>query len=195
MSKNKSTWIGVAAVVVLAGALFTMTRSCSGSNTVRDEPFHGLMSVLAEETAALLGGPGEVVLIPEDREGLNAGFREALSRNSEIRLITADVPAAAIPGMTSLSMDGLQEIVDAHPGADAFVSLRGFPPVSPDELRTSSDKMPLWIVVYGTRAPWTADDHPFDLLIVPRSTREQPDEKARSTREWFERYYTLLEKR
>lgn len=194
MSNDKSTWIGVASVVVVIVAVISIMRGCSGSETVRDEPFHGLMAVLAEETSTLLGEQGRVVLIPEDREALNAGFRDAVSRHEGVELVTAELPPSAIPGMMSLSLDAVQQIVDTHPDADAFVSLRGFPPASPDRLAIRGDTPPRWIVVYSTRSPWPADDQPFDLLIAPQPSKDRPEGKPRSARDWFDRYYILLRK-
>jgi len=185
-------WVGAAAAVVLVFAFISLFRSCSPGPPVREEPFRGLMRVLAEEVAGLVDGEGEVVLIPEDREGMNVGFREAMSRHKKIRLITAEIPANPMPGIATFSPDALRRIVATHPEADGFVSLRGLPMDFHDELRASSAKRQRWAVVYSIRMDGVAEDFPFDLVIIPRSSSEAPGGKPKSAREWFDRYYTIL---
>ena len=195
MLKNRSVWVVIAAVVGLVIAIFSLVRGCSPGSSLEEAPFHGLTAAVARETAALLGGQGgEVVLIPEDRERLNAALREAMARYPEIRMATAELPPSVMPGIASFSADSLGQIVHSHPEADAFVSLRELPPVSLRELQSSSGRSPRWVVVYGSRMDWAADDLPFDLVIMPRPSSDRPEGKAKTEQEWFERYYTVLRK-
>ena len=194
-----SVALGVAAVAVYF-ALF------GRSPKIELGAYEALGAVTAEETAQLVGGRGQVLVIARDTgpdkipsvESQMATFERTLRAHGGLTQVTRRFQATAMTMMATgggVPPDHLASALQAHPDAAALVLFCGLPPL-PDAEMGALRKRGVKIVVVSSFRPDYADlleRQVIHLVITPRPEGPPPDAKPpRTLRERFDQEYAIL---
>lgn len=201
---RKSNLILIVAVlaIIAAGAVIYRTQFQGRPDEATKLP-EGLGTAAAEEVATLLSNQGKVALILPQRgtykdpvvELQRAAFAKALTRSKGLSLIATESIEMERPGtMGAGGMDPEQfrEIVQRHAGADAFVTLAGFPEFPKAALASMTGKK---FVVVGSAGPQLKallTSGTVQVAILPRTRPAADGKKPSTAREWFNFTYEVV---
>lgn len=203
---NKNTLAGVGAILVIIGSLtyLYITEFRSGP-TVNLKPFEALGQIVAEETAALLGGQGRVVLVTElieiqknpNLDAQVSGFKTALGKKSGVTLKEVKEikrPPADDPRLWPASQAA--QIAQMSEGASATVLFMSLPTqLSREDLAAFKGIKGKLVAVTG-QSPMLKpllQQGGVHLAIVNRfPPKPAPASGKESLREWFDRVYMVV---
>ena len=208
-SSQRRQRIALACLAVLA-VLFAVYifRQRDGDDAVNLRHQSAAGEVLANETAKLLNGQGEIVVVTFDTKvtplpyaaaQLDA-FKKALKQKSHITIRAVETVGYSPGGMPlppMLSGQKYRDLINGYSGIGAIVSFAGPPELTGAEMRQLPGKLPLCLV-YGSGSAQLDLKQLFgkdivQAVVVGRLT--PPDPKAarpKSTEDWFNRYYQLV---
>lgn len=142
--------------ILIAAALFYILRPFFQRDSL--EALSATVSTclgerIARETATLLGGPGEVVVLAaggqfetDADKAQIAGFKKALSRQSGIKIAMVAPPDEKTMGiclnMGTVPEDLFMKAIADHPGAKVIVSFLGLPASLPATAGSAGGKFP-----------------------------------------------------
>lgn len=203
---NKNTLVAVGAILAILGSLtflyFTEFRT---GPTVNLKPFEALGSVTAEETAALLGNQGRVVVVTElievqkspNLDAQVSGFKAALGKKGGVafkELKEIKRPPAEDPRLWPVGQAA--QIVQASEGANATVLFMSLPmQLSRDDLAALKGIKGKLVVVTGQSATLKPllQQGVIHLAIVNRfPPKPAPASGKESPRQWFDRVYMVV---
>lgn len=202
---NKNNLIAVGAILAIIGSLtylyFSEFRNAPKSNL---GAFEQLGSAVAEETAALLGNQGRVVVVTElieitkspNTEAQVKGFKAGLSKKGgvtvkevkEIQRPPSEDPRLWPPGQAA-------QIAQASEGASATVLLMSLPmQLSKEDLAALKDMKSKLVVVTSQSATLKPlmQQGIVHLAIVARYPPKPAPSGKETPRQWFERVYMVV---
>jgi hypothetical protein len=203
---NKNTLVAVGAILAILGSLtylyFTEFRSGPKANL---KPLETLGSVAAEETAALLGGQGRVVVVTElievqknpNLDAQVSGFKSGLGKKGgvtlkevkEIKRPPSDDPRLWPVGQAA-------QIAQMSEGANATVLLMSLPmQLSREDLAALKGIKGKLVAVTSQSATLKPllQQGVIHLAIVNRfPPKPAPASGKESPRQWFERVYMVV---
>ena len=202
---NKNTVIAVGAVIAILGSLtylyFTEFRR---GPTVNLKPFESLGYTVAEETAALLGNQGRVVVVTEvievvkspNAEAQIKGFKAGLAKKSGVTLKeVAEIkrPPSDDPRLWPAGQSG--KIASLGDGASATVLFMSLPmQMSKDDVAALKEAKTKFVVVTAqspTLKPLMQQGI-IQLAIVNRFPPKPAPAGKETSREWFDRVYMVV---
>ena len=202
---NKRVIIAFAILAIFGSIAWIFFQMPGRRPRIQLEPYQALGEVAAEETVRLLNRQGQVVIItPEAPAGANPveeaklkTFIAVLKRGG-LSLASVEkftlAPSARLFGR-SVPRDWFLHLLQTRPKAAAMVLFAEFPVLEPadaDQLKKDGVKVIL-ISASQSGAKHLVDDGLVQLAVVPCGDRPPPaSAKPQSTRETFDRYYTIL---
>lgn len=201
---RKPNIILLLAVLAIAGSLAVLYRTqFQGRPDEATKLPEGLGIAVAEETSKLLGGKGKVVLILPKRGTYNdpvvevqrAAFAKTLAQGKGMSLVATEFMEMERPGTMGaggLDPEPFRQFVHQHAGADAFVTLAGFPEFPKEGLAGLAGKK---FVVVGSASPHLKAmllGGTVQVAILPRSRPATDGKKPRTAREWFNFTYEVV---
>ena len=194
---RKPTIILLLAVRAIAGSLAVIYRTQFQNRAPETSKLpEGLGTAVAEETTKLLTNQGKVVLILPQRgnykdplvELQRAAFAKTLARTKGVSLLATESIETERPGTmgaAGLDPEQFRQFVQRHAGADAFVSLAGFPEFSKEAVAELTGKK---FVVLGNAGPHLKAmllAGTVQVAILPRTRPVTDGKKPGTAREWF----------
>jgi hypothetical protein len=195
--------VGLAcAVIVLASIwIFIMLRKPSTKLSFDKQEYIG--QVAAKETARLMNGQGQIVIVTPDLarhydllvEAQVKGFRRTVTRSRGVNLLaTEQINLTPHQRANGLSPELYFALLDKYPSADAIVSFIGVGPFTSDDLRDVPARKPVLVSVSLNAFP------PHELFqagvvqvaIGPRFDRPAASGEPKTQQEWFERNYQIV---
>lgn len=203
MQTNKFKLALALALVALAG--FFVWRQTARPR-INLQPSAAVGEVIAEESARLLGGNGQIVLIarapdpkePDANSERIASFQAAMKLRKSPELVAAEWLAQPPPGEMDLggvTEEQLIEFADKHPSANAFVIFAGLPPMSPRGIEKFAGRSLKLMAVcgYNSNLKRLLQTRTVALAVVPRFDDLPPGTAPPKTaRDWFQREFELL---
>jgi len=206
-SRQRRILLPVLGVVIMI-CLVSLFRGCGGRETtgLPDTLAAKAGSVLAQETASLLGETGHVVILLDDgprgkteacRDQV-ASFLNRLSGYKQIRVVSkVNVPPQADPGPRQLPGDTYLDMLTKHADAAAIVSFVGEPRFEAADAPSLPEERPRFICVSMA-----------DVLVRPLiqagyvdlalAARLKPDfgatDDSESERDFVLRFYEILQR-
>ena len=192
--------ISVLAIAGAAAAIFFQMRP-PGIN-VR---LHRTMGEVLAEQAASITNKGKIVVVtidgsayPEIKAQME-GFEKALEKFPALKLYrTVDVETEGKPKYgpgRGLSEERFQRIMKKYSGrADIVISLIGSPELKEDQFEKLPKPMPKFIAETRARDQLAAlfAGGVIHAAVVPRFIFPAPVEKPRTSREWFDHYWQVI---
>lgn len=193
---KKPLVVKVCLVLITCSLVWLFTRSCSCAPSVGHKPSEALGTVVAEETAKLLQNRGNVVVLAVKNRQVSEveAFQKKLKKFSGMTIagqefleVSGELPT--LPG------DKILALINRYPNADAVVSFGGCPAFSPAQMDALPQKLPKMIAVCWSTAgvKKLLDVGIVQMAVLPRMTAP-PTQKARTTRQWFDKYFETYTK-
>ena len=191
------------AVVLLGIAAILLLRMFAGPR-IDLNPYQALGTVAAEEAARLCSGKGRVVLVIPDPgsdpdpvlDAQLAAFRATLKKQGGVEIKATEKirmdPFLRMQTGGAVPPDQYVALRTKHADAAALVLFIGFPPIAADAAGTGAPKV---MVVSAALPGYEAllRQQVLALAIVPKPMNaEVPSTPPTSTREAFDREYTIL---
>ena len=148
----------VSIVVIAASAMVIALRQFNRNDTVNLDPFAVAGEVMADETRALLGGRGQVVVVTCDTAkaampiatAQQKAFQEQLKRQGGITVAAVEaLQVNPSPGMAVWSGTQYRQLLERHAGVDAIISFLGPPLFTEAEINHLPAKLPRGLVIGG----------------------------------------------
>lgn len=202
---KKSALVLAGIILISALVLIVLQRRDRGGDLNLD-PLTAAGEVIADETAALLGGQGKVVLVTFDTsatempaaKAVRTGFQQRMKGQGGITVLFETLKVNPSPGMALWSLSQYQQLVQRHPGADAIVSLLGPPFFTEAEVSSLPQELPKG-VVFGGGNPGQPLRKLFErgvvqVAVVNRFTPLQPGSAtpAATGRDRFEQQFQII---
>lgn len=199
-AKRRLAIIGSLAAIAISVA-FLVNRWVRPSLDLK--PNEAVGEVLAEETARILGGQGQVVLVTLD-PSLSAAvkiqteaFLAALKKKPSItiaateRLQRSDVLGEGM--QSEMPPARFLSVAQTYPQA-AIVSLVGAPHLADSDIAKLPQPPPKFLAVVRSRKELREllENGRIQVAIVPRFAFPAPVGKPRRVREWFDKYFQIL---
>ena len=202
--KSKALVVGFALASILL-ALFVVRQQFSRP-AMNLHPSVAVGEVLAEETARLLGGKGNVVVLARAsaKDGQTAGgeqvasFGAAMRRRASPRIAATEwLPRPPGPMMNTgdLTTEQLLQLIEKNPEADAFVVFAGLPSLSPPlaEKITARSLRLLAVCGYGATVRHWFEARALAMAVVPRFGEPPPGTPAPKTaKDWLRKEFEIL---
>lgn len=202
---NKNTAVAVGAIVAILGSLtwlyFTEFRNGPATNM---KPFESLGYIVAEETAALLGNQGRVVLVTELMEAMKSpnteaqikGFKAGLAKKSGVTLKEIKELKRSMDGDPRLWPAGYAEqLVKMGDGAAAIVFLGSLPQELAKGdlalLKGSGSKL-VFVTAPSPVLKPLLQQGIVHLAVVNRFPPKPAPSTKESPRQWFDRIYMVV---
>jgi hypothetical protein len=202
-TKTKEIFLVVGSILAIGASVCWITLQQRAPN-MNVSLHQAVGRVMAEETARLLGGKGQVAIVsmetarvPELKTQLQA-FEKALQRMNGITVLERyeldpeDKPKYGAG--TGLSAGRFLRIVKKSAKADVIVSFVGVPRLTDEEME-KLDRMPKFLAEAKDRDKLTKlmEKKLLQVAVVPRFEFPAPvSEKPRSAREWFDKYFQVV---
>lgn len=201
---RKTNLILLLVALIIAASLAVVYRT-QFQNTAAETTTlpEGLGAAVAEETAKLLRNQGKVVLILPQRGNYKdptmalqrSAFAKTLARNKGMSLAATESLETERPGTMGaggLDPEQFRQLVQRHAGADAFVSLAGFPEFSKDAIQALQGRKFVVVGSAGAQLKSLLLGGVVQVAIMPR-LNPSPDKKPPVTaREWFNSAYEVV---
>ena len=215
---NKRTTITTLVLVAIIGVVATLWFKRGSTSNLKQ--FEALGEVAAQETAKLIGGSGEIVLIvPDFGESKNqtqdaqmSSFLNELKRQKGVTIAGVEKVNLAPPqsstkpgklrffepttGGPPLSQPGqLSQLVNTYAQAKAIVAFMDLPPLGDADIPTLKDRGTKLVVVSDYKDGYKAllQAEVLHLAIVPRwEPLPETGKKPRTMKDWFDRSYTVI---
>lgn len=217
---KRATFMTVALVILVGvGATLYLKRGSASKNILK--PFEGLGTVAAQETAKLIAGQGQILLIVPDFGGMPnpafdaqmTAFRNEIKRNSGISIAATDTikiglsegtksktlrfiePTSRTRAPAGPQPGQLGEMLRSYPQAKAilyFVDLPEFNSADVDALKQQGTKL---VAISDWRPNYKSlfQANLLQLSIVPRwQPYPETGKKPRNMKDWFERSYEVV---
>jgi hypothetical protein len=216
MLERKQTVVAAISILVIVfSLLFVLLPRRGRKPPLRLEPFEAIGEMAAEETARLLGGRGQVVIVTFDPSKVRMpparmvaavlkaemkGFNNAIKKHNNLTVLateSVEVPhLGAFYPDSGLPADRFFELVEKYRAADAIVSFAGLPLLQEQDFNKLRTTMPKIVAVasFGS-GPYQKllEARVVQVVIVPRPPDStQPSTKPKTLREWFDRYYEVV---
>ena len=202
---NKNTVVAVGAILAILGSLtylyFTEFR---GGPALNMKPFENLGFTVAEETAALLGNQGRVVVVTElievqkspNAEAQIKGFKAGLARKGGVTLKELKEIKRSMDGDPRLWPAGqAAQIAQATEGASATVLFMSLPAQLSREdlaaLKGIKGKLVFVTALSPTLKP-LLQQGVIHLAIVNRFPPKPAPTGKETPRQWFDRVYMVV---
>jgi hypothetical protein len=160
--------------------------------------------VTAEETARLLGNPGQVLVLAPGFGGSKnpsvdaelKAFQETIKKKKGMSVVIERISLTPMQAMTTgggIPTDQFFKSIESHPGIAALVLFFAFPSLSEAELATLKKAGLKTIAVSSFRSgyPRLMEQQVLHLTIAPR-TDSPPAGDPRTVRERFDQEYTII---
>lgn len=206
---EKRTAVAVVSVlVIIAAVLFITMQQWGRTPKANLDPLATAGEVLADETRALLGGRGQVVVVTYDTskmampvaEAQLKAFQARLKKEGGVTVKAVEVLPAMPPGMAAWGGAQYLQLAERHAGADAIVSFVGPPLFTEAELGRLPPQMPRGLV-FGNGSPGQPMRKLFERgviqvavvhrLVPPRSV---PGSAASTSRAQFDQQFQVVGK-
>ena len=200
--------VGVIVLLLAIGAASVSLYSgfTSRSRDIDLNPYQVLGTVVAEETAKLLGNQGQVLVIANDAKiaSLEAeldALSQTLKKSAGVSVLPTDRVKLTPSMMAMLSgavpPDELTRTVQSHPNLGAVVLFFSFPALADQDLDALKRSGVKFVVVsgYHPRYQGLLERQAIHLAIVPRPRSEAPPAATRkpgTLRERFDQEYLVL---
>jgi len=171
------------------------------------KPFEGLGEAAAQETAKLLGGQGEVVVLALSSENLVpaletpiASFRKAIKASSRIRIRETETIKVELEGMFNpISPFGSElffQLLNKHIHADAIVSFVEIPAFQDADWEKFPKRRPKIILVssFSPHLKQLIEQDIVQLAITTRYQQSPETKEPQTNQEWFDRHYMVVTK-
>lgn len=202
---NKNTLIAVGAILAILGSLtYLYFAEFRGGPTQNMKPFENLGYSVAEETAALLGNQGRVVLVTDlmevqkspNAEAQIKGFKAGLAKKSAVTLKEIKELKRSMDGDPRLWPAGhAEQLVKMGDGAAAVVFFGSLPQELAKGdlalLKGSSCKL-VFVTAQSSVLKPLLQQGIVHLAIVNRFPPKPAPTGKESPRQWFERVYMVL---
>lgn len=209
VQKDKRTAVAVVSIlVIIAAVLFITMQQWGRTPKANLDPLATAGEVLADETRALLGGRGQVVVVTYDTskmampvaEAQLKAFQARLKKEGGVTVKAVEVLPAMPPGMAAWGGAQYLQLAERHAGADAIVSFVGPPLFTEAELGRLPQQMPRGLV-FGNGSPGQPMRKLFERgviqvavvhrLVPPRSV---PGSAASTSRAQFDQQFQVVGK-
>lgn len=209
MQKKRNVVAIVSLAVIIAAVLVFVVRQPNRSVTVNLDPFAAVGEVMADETSALLGGKGQVVIVTYDTAKMPMpvaaaqlkAFQQRLKKGGGITVKAIETPGVnAGPGMPAWGGSQYGQLVQRHAGVDAIVVFLGPPFFSDAELRQLPAQLPKGIVFGGGNPSQPLrklfERGVVEVAVVPRLTppASVPASAAKTSRAQFDQQFQVMRK-
>lgn len=188
---GRLAWLGVVlAVLALAGG---GCGSSSGNDTNAV-----LGQVMGQQTAALLGGKGSVVILisqpdNEPSTGLDdtiAAFKQGLGKS--ITVTVDNLKLQPLPGELLLTPQKFAAALQQHATADALVSFVVLPPLSAGAVQSLPSPRPKVVSMTGVPAKNLFAQGVVYLAVAPKATAPGASTSSGSVQSQFDAQYQLV---
>ena len=169
------------------------------------EPFAMAGEVLADETASLLNGEGQIVVVALDTEASPipyavaqlAAFEKKLKKKSRINIMAIErVSPGSGEALIYLSGAKYSELVRRYEGADAIISFVGSPSLTEAELRQLPANPPRGVMLgdtMGAHLQRLFQAGIVEVAVTKRFTPQAgPGREPSTSKEWFDFYFELV---
>jgi hypothetical protein len=166
--------------------------------------FDAYTQVTAQEISHLLGGRGDVVVLmwgpPADDAKDPAGPPDVQAicralQQAGLRVLAKErVPPVHAGYDVVWTAENYHQVLELYPQAGALVSFVGAPQLSAENIRALPASRPKLIVARGANAEIAQnllDQGVLDGAVLPPTERSSSDHPPKTTREWFDKYYSF----
>jgi hypothetical protein len=202
--RSKDIIVGTLAVVAVAASIYFAFPG--SSRKVNLGTYEVLGAVTAEETAALLGNKGQVLVLARDTgedknpsvEAELKAFEQTLKKHAGLSLITEKIqvpPAQMMVTGGGVPPDQLFKALETHANLGAVVLFFGFPKLADSELDALKKYGVKTVVVSSFHPDYKRllDQQAIHLAVVPRPDASDPGAQApRTLRERFDQDYAIV---
>jgi hypothetical protein len=197
LNNNKPAVIVVCLLLLVASvvAIFCFNRPSGGPSKDANKPLEALGAVLAEETANIMGGRGNVLVLTVARGNVKPGtppkqpdtaFEKEMKKRAGIVVTKEYLETMELPA------EQLIKLISRRPNADAVVSFVGLPVFTESDISSVHEKPVKMISVSwvknGLRE--ALEGKLIHLAIVPH-TATATAKKPVTTRDWFNQYFEI----
>jgi hypothetical protein len=199
---TKKTLTAIGAVLVIAASLTWIFVSQCGPPRYETTLHQAVGQVLAEETTALAGNHGEVIVLVVERgkfpllkaqlKGLLDTLKAMPGIKTKIVEYKADKPKYGLG--SGLSAHHLVKECKKYPKAIAIISLIGVPELTAEDLDQLRDKVPKFIVETRSAKKLrpSLEKQVVQLAVVPRFRFPAPVRTPKTPREWFDKHFQIV---
>jgi hypothetical protein len=201
----KQSFGSVVCVMVVIAAIIWCARVLRQDGAIEMGPYTAAGELLADETARLLNGQGQIVVVALDTKKIPIPYADAqlkafqnrLKKKSRITIAAIElVSPASGEGMINLPGAKYLEVVRQYDGADAIVSFVGSPGLTAAELHKLPAKRPRAIVFGDTMGPQLQglfQSGIVQVAVTKRFTQQPgPGREPQTSEEWFDFYFQLV---
>lgn len=166
--------------------------------------FDAYTQVTAQEISHLLGGRGDVVVLmwgpPSDDAKDPAGPPDVQAvclalQQAGLRVLAKEkIPPVQAGFDIVWTAENYHQVLETYPQAAALVSFVGVPQLSAENIRALPSSRPKLIVARGANAEIAQsllDQGVVDGAVLPPVERAPSDHPPKTTREWFDKYYSF----
>jgi hypothetical protein len=196
----------IASVALGAAVVSVYFAVTGGSEKVNLDPYAILGTVTAEETAKLLGGKGQVLVIVRDTganinpsvEAELKAFRQTLQKYSGLSLLVEKFRVTPMLMMATgggLPTDELFKALETHRNLGAVVLFLGFPSLTNPEIEALKKTGVKTVAVSSLRPDYKRllERQAIQAAIVPKPDAPPPrGPTPRTVRERFDQQYSIL---
>jgi len=183
----------IAVIVLSIGMIFW-----SGNQKPQSEGaliFSGVLETAASETARLVGKHGKVIVVTATCARCQSSeplFRLLTGKHGMQIVARAEIPIT--PDMqVTLPLSKYRELVEAHPDADAIVSLAGLPVPLPENLQAPHPKLIVLRNGNPTEVKPLLENGFVDVAIVPRQlVKYDKKHLPKTPHEWFDSQFQVV---
>jgi hypothetical protein len=197
VSENKKPLVVVVCLVLIvlsAYWMFTRNRPAGGGRGT-NKPAEALGTIMAEETAKLLGNVVVIAIapvagVPPQTEAI--AFEKAIKKTGSVTLAAKEYMDVDRESM-ELSVEKFLKIGKRYPKADAIVSMVGCPQLKDSDMAELGEKPPKLVTVgwsaTGVRA--MLQQKIIHIAVLSRLS-PPPTKSPKTTREWFDQYFEIF---
>ena len=196
----------IASVALGAAAVSVYYATIGGAQKVDLGPYDVLGAVTAEETAKLLGGKGQVLVMVRDTgqdknpsvEAELKAFQQTLKKHPGLRVQVERFPVTPVLMMATgggLTTEAFFKALETHGNTGAIVLFLGFPPLTDPEIAVVKKAGVKTVAVSSLRPGYKRllERQAIHLAIVPRTDTPPPSGPTpRTVRERFDQLYRIL---